>query len=118
MSKYLQGFLSAVVAVLVFSTPQSEALAQAPVQSKEVPTVLQVKNMCCAKESGPAIKELSKVTGVSKVVPDHKAKTLTIHASNVQALSPSAIWIAAERANVVPAKLTVGQKVYTTKPIR
>lgn len=117
VSKYLQGFLSTAVAVLVFSTSQSAALAQVPVQSKEVSTVLQVKNMCCGKESGPAIKELSKVTGVSKVIADHKAKTLTIHASNVHALSPSALWVAAERANVVPVKLTVGQKVYTTKPL-
>lgn len=118
MSKFLNSFFSAALAVLVLWTMQNSVSAQAPAQPKEVATVLQVKNMCCGKESGPAIKELSKVTGVSKVVPDHKAKTLTIHAVNVQALSPSAIWLAAERANVGPVKLTVGQKVYTTKPLR
>lgn len=118
MSKFLNGLLSVSLAVLVYWATQNSASAQAPVQTKQVSTVLQVKNMCCGKESGPAIKELSKVRGISKVVPDHKAKTLTIYAANVQALSPSAIWLAAERANVVPVKLTVGQKVYTTKPIR
>ena len=57
------------------------ALAQqpAPPQQEAVYTaILKVPSMCCGKESGPAIAELSKIPGIMKVVPDYKNRTLTI----------------------------------------
>lgn len=36
--------------------------------------VLTTKRMCCSKESGPAIKEMSNIPGVEKVVANHKAQ--------------------------------------------
>ena len=77
--------------------------------------ILTTKNMCCAKEGVPAIRELSKVPGAGRVGVNYKARTLYIQQTDV-APSPRAIWEAAERAKVVPIQLTTPAGVYTSKP--
>lgn len=79
--------------------------------------VLTVKNMCCAKEAVPAIKELSKLQGVGRVSVDYKARSLMIEPTKV-ALSPRAVWEAAERVKVEPIRLATPEGVYTSKPRR
>jgi len=78
--------------------------------------VLVTKNMCCAHESVPAIKEMSKVPGVARVVADHKTRSLTIIPKNNANPSPLAIWEAAERSKVVPVRLRTAHGVYNAKP--
>jgi copper chaperone CopZ len=94
-------------------------------QAKKQPTeettppaaVFTVKGMCCAKESGPAITALSKIPGVGKVVPSHKAGTLTIYRAKDKAPSPIAIWEAVESIEKVePIKLVTTQGTFTAKP--
>lgn len=83
--------------------------------STQYAAVLSVKRMCCAKESVPAIRELSKVPGVGRVSVDYKARTLSIAPTQV-APSPKAIWEAAERVKIEPVRLTIRSNVYTSKP--
>ena len=79
--------------------------------------VLEVKHTCCAKESAPAIKELSKLPGVGRVSVDYKKRTLLIEPTNV-APSPRALWEAAERVKVGPMRLSNASGVFTSKPQR
>jgi copper chaperone CopZ len=72
--------------------------------------------MCCAHESVPAIKEVSKVPGVARVVADHKSRSLTIIAREDVSPSPLALWEAAERAKLQTVKLQTAQGVYNAKP--
>lgn len=88
--------------------------------SNELPpgtAVFTVKGMCCAKESGPATEALLKIPGVAKVVPSHKAGTLTIYRTKDQAPSPKAIWEAVEGiTKIQPLKLVTAQGTFTAKP--
>jgi copper chaperone CopZ len=95
--------------------PAAESRAQQP--QVQYAAVLTVKNMCCAKESVPAIRELSKVPGVGRIGVDYKTRTLTIQPTDTPA-SPRAIWEAAERVQIVPLRLATPEGVYTTKPRR
>lgn len=79
--------------------------------------VLTVKNMCCAKESVPAIKALSKVEGVGRVTVDYKKRLLLIEATKV-APSPKAMWEVAELVKIEPVRLATPNQVYTSKPLR
>lgn len=79
--------------------------------------VLSVKNMCCAKESVPAIKELSKLQGVGRVTVDYKTRTLMIEPTKAP-LSPKAVWEVAERVKIEPVRLATPEGVYTSKPRR
>ena len=80
--------------------------------------VLATKNMCCAHESVPAIKEMSKIPGVARVVADHNSRSLTIVPKANAILSPLAIWEAAERTQLEPTRLSTAQGVYNAKPRR
>lgn len=95
------------------------AVAQQPAPQQEVvyTAILKVPSMCCGKESGPAIAELSKIPGVVKVVPDYKKRTLTIMPSS-NAISHRAIWEAVERAKVPPTELATVAGTYKAKPQR
>lgn len=104
---------------LAMLTGLSALRAQQPAPQEPVYTaVLKVPTMCCGKESGPAIKEISKIPGVVKVVPDYKTRTLIISPINNTAVSHRAIWEAAERAQVPPAELATVLGVYKAKPQR
>lgn len=92
------------------------AVAQQPQNPTAV--VLATKNMCCAHESVPAIKELSKVPGVARVVADHNTRSLTIIPKQNAVPSPLAIWEAAERTKLEPIRLSTAQGVYNGKPRR
>lgn len=94
-------------------------VAQQPATQQEVvyTAILKVPNMCCGKESGPAIAELSKIPGVVKVVPNYKNRTLTIMPTS-NAISHRAIWEAAERAKVPPTELATVAGTYKSKPQR
>ena len=96
------------VLVLAISAP---LMAQPP----QYAAVLTVKNMCCSKESIPAIKALSKVDGVKRVTVDYKKRTLMIEASTV-APSPKAMWEVAERVKIEPIRLATPDEIYTSKP--
>jgi hypothetical protein len=89
---------------------------QPPKYRPEQICVLVTTNMCCSHESGPAIKEMSKVPGVAHVVPDHKTRSLTIIATKDVLPSPLAIWEAAERAELTLVGLHTSKGVYKTKP--
>ena len=104
--------LSSVVALILGSV---SALAQTP-HDHDHTCVLVTKKMCCAHESVPAIKELSKVPGVARVVADHKTRSLTIIPMDNVMPSPLAIWEAAERTKLEPVRLTTAHGVYKTKP--
>ena len=91
--------------------------AQQPQQPPQYAAVLTVKHMCCAKESVPAIKELSKLPGVKRVSVDYKTRTLKIEPTDV-APSPRGIWDAAARIKIEPIRLATPEGVYTTRPLR
>lgn len=80
--------------------------------------ILSVKNMCCAKESVPAIKELSKVPGVGRVSVDYKTRSLMIEPAAKGVLSPRAVWEAAERVKIGPVRLATAEGIHTSKPRR
>lgn len=88
---------------------------QAP--QKQYVAILEATHMCCAKESVPAIKELSKLQGIGKISVDYKKHRLLIEPKEVQP-SARAIWEAAERVAIGPVKLTMASGVYTSKPQR
>jgi len=95
----------------------SVSVAQQP-HNHDHTAVLVTKRMCCAKESVPAIKELSKVPGVARVVADHKTKSLTIVPKDNAFPSPLAIWEAAERTKLEPVRLSTAHGVFNSKPRR
>lgn len=105
----LAGF---VALVLGYGSP---AVAQQPQMSNQQ-CVLVTKRMCCAHESVPAIKEMSKIPGVGRVVADHKTRTLTIIPKANAMPSPLAIWEAAERTKLEPVRLSTAAGVYNAKP--
>lgn len=88
-----------------------------PAADQQYAAVLTVKNMCCAKESVPAIKELSKVPGVGRIFVDYKTRTLMIAPTKVTP-SPLAILEAAERVKIAPVRLATPGEVHTSKPRR
>jgi len=99
------------------------ALGHAAISSAVEPqvqyaAVLVTKNMCCAHESVPAIKELSRVPGIGRVTADHEKRTLLIAPRANTAPSPRAIWEAAERAKIEPIQLATPQGVFKSKPLR
>jgi hypothetical protein len=104
---------SAVTLVLGIGSP---AVAQQPSQPVVYTSVLVTKRMCCAHESVPAIREMSKIPGVARVVADHKTRSLTIVPKANVVPSPLAIWEAAERTKLEPVRLSTPQGVFDTKP--
>ena len=104
--------LASVVALVLGSAP---ALAQQP-HDHDHTCVLVTKKMCCAHESVPAIKEMSKIPGVARVVADHKTRSLTIFPKDNVMPSPLAIWEAAERTKLEPTRLTTAHGVFNKKP--
>ena len=91
------------------------AIAQPP-HKHDHTCVLVTKKMCCAHESVPAIKEMSKVPGVARVVADHKTRSLTIIPKENFMPSPLAIWEAAERTKLEPVRLSTAHGVFNSKP--
>jgi len=83
-----------------------------PPQLQNGAAVLYTKNMCCAVESVPAIKELSKVPGVARVVADHQKRTLTIVPKANAFPSPQSIFEAAQRAKLEVVQLSTTRGVY------
>lgn len=81
-------------------------------------SVLETKRMCCAHESIPAIKEMSKIPGIARVVADHNTRSLTIVPKPNASPSPLAIWEAAERTQLEPVRLSTAQGIYNAKPRR
>lgn len=93
----------------------SSASAQQPETQPNWVAVLTVKHMCCAKESVPAIKELSKLPGVKRVAVNYKTRSLYIEPTNILP-SSQAIWDAAEVVKIGPVRLATTAGVYTTRP--
>jgi copper chaperone CopZ len=75
-----------------------------------------VKGMCCNVEAKAATTELMKVRGVSKVIPDVKAGTLTIEPDKKKSPSAKEIWEATEKAKLKVVQLTMGHDKFTSKP--
>ncbi len=95
------------------------AVAQKPAPQQEVicTAILEVPNVCCGKESGPAIAELSKIPGVVKVVPDYKTRNLTImHAYVQRHFSPSHLETVERAKKVPPTELATVAGTYKSKP--
>ncbi|MBC7854865.1 MAG: cation transporter [Pirellulaceae bacterium] len=113
-SKFVVCLLTGIVALVCAEA----ALLSAAETKPQSATILTVKKMCCGKESGPAIKELSKLPGVEKVTANHKARTLTIQPKARLAPSPKAMWDVAERLKIGPTRLATPTEVYTSKPRR
>lgn len=113
-SRFSTGML--LISALVAGLAESGSAQQSGDDTPQV-AVFTVKGMCCAKESGPAVKELSKVPGVAKVVVSHKAGTLTIFAKENMDPSPIAIWEAVQKVNAIkPVRLATAHGTFTTKP--
>ncbi len=110
--------LLAVALAMIIGLSSLNAQQQGPPQEQVYSAVLKVPTMCCGKESGPAIAEISKIPGVVKVVPDYKHRTLIISPANNNAVSHRAIWEAAERAQVPPTELATIFGIYKSKPQR
>ena len=106
--------LMASVVALILGV-SSQAVAQQPNQPTNT-SVLVTKRMCCAHESVPAIKEMSKIPGVARVVADHRTRSLTIVPRQNMVPSPLAIWEAAERTKLEPVRLSTAEGVYNAKP--
>ena len=104
-------------ALLVLASGLGFAQQPGPQQELVYTAILKVPTMCCGKESGPAIAEISKIPGVVKVVHDYKNRTLTIVPTS-NAISHRAIWEAAERAKVPPTELATVAGTYKSKPQR
>ena len=104
--------LGCIAALVSGSVP---AIAEQP-PKHDHNCVLVTKKMCCAHESAPAIKEMSKIPGVARVVADHKTRSLTIIPKDNTMPSPLAIWEAAERTKLDPVRLTTAHGVYNAKP--
>lgn len=94
----------------------SPAVAQQPNQPVVYTSVLVTKRMCCAHESVPAIKEMSRIPGVARVVADHKTRSLTIIPKQNMVPSALAIWEAAERTKLEPVRLSTAEGVFNAKP--
>lgn len=107
--------LSWLLAVLVLAISADSSAQQPQSQQPQYAAIFTVKNMCCAKESVPAIKALSKVEGVKRVTVDYKKRTLMIEATTVSP-SPKAMWEVAERVKIEPIQLATPNEVYKTKP--
>lgn len=95
----------------------SSVEAQQPQQQPQYAAILTVKHMCCAKESVPAIRELSQVPGVKRVSVDYKTRSLYIEQSNIVP-SHQGLWDAAARIQIEPVRLATPQGVYTSRPRR
>jgi hypothetical protein len=115
-SELTRVFLTAL-ATLVLAVCGIATIAQQPARSKPA-AVLLTRRMCCEHESGPAIKEMSKISGIGRVVADHQTRTLIIFPKDKATPSALAIWEAAERTRLEPARLTMAQGVHNSKPRR
>lgn len=115
-SKFCCALLMGLFALACGQTAPLPAAEPQP-QQLQYAAILSVKNMCCAKESIPAIKELSKLKGVGRVSVDYKTRSLMIEPTKV-ALSPRAVWEVAERVKIEPIRLATPEGVYTSKPCR
>ena len=106
-----------LLGIVVLACAEAAQISAAETKHQSA-TVLTVKKLCCSSESGPAIKELSKLPGVERVTADHKARSLTIEPKAKLAPSPRAVWEAAERLKIGPIRLATLAEVYTSKPRR
>lgn len=115
---YRLSFAIALSVVSLITYLGNNAQLQAVEPSKQIAYVLSVKHMCCAKESVPAIKELSKVSGVGRVSVNYANRTLLVEPSNMMP-SPKAIWEAAERVRIEPMRLATPEgEVFKSRPRR
>lgn len=111
----LIGALVAAGMIVAMSCASNVASAQQP--KPQYAAVLTVKHMCCAKESIPAIKELSRIPGVKRVSVDYKTRSLFIEQSEIVP-SPQRLWDAAARIKIEPVQLATPDGVYTSRPRR
>lgn len=102
--------LTLLLGLMLASAPAAE-----PPALPSYAAVLTVKRMCCAKESVPAIKELSKIEGVKRVAVNYKTRSLMIEPTDVTP-SAQAIWDAADRLQIGPVRLATTAGVYTARP--
>lgn len=109
-------FSLAICCFFSFISLATSTEAQQPLAPKYT-AVLTVKHMCCAKESVPAIRELSRVAGVKRVAVDYQTRSLFIEKGDVTP-SPQQIWDAASKIKIEPVKLATPEGVYTTRPRR
>lgn len=116
-SKFTTWLLAGAIALVLVLVIGDRSQAQPPPPQNNA-AVLYTKNMCCAVESVPAIREISKVPGVARVVADHQKRTLTIVPKANAFPSPQAIWQAAERAKLEPVQLSTTRGVYKPDPRR
>ncbi len=105
-----------LIGLISMSCGQSPVLqAQQPPAQPQYGAVLTVKHMCCAKESVPAIKELSKVPGVKRVAVNYKTRSLYIETTEVNP-SSLGLWDGAERIKIGPVRLATTAGVFTARP--
>lgn len=117
MNKFNLWIVLACGVVTIACGQGSPVTAQQPQPKPQYAAVLTVNHMCCAKESVPAIKELSKLPGVKRVSVDYKSRSLMIEPTDVVP-SPQAIWDAADRIKIAPVRLATPEGVYTSRPRR
>ena len=106
-----------LLGIVVLACAEAAQISAAETKHQSA-TVLTVKKLCCSSESGPAIKELSKVPGVGRVSVDYKPRCLMIEPAAKGVISPRAVWEAAERVKVGPLRLATAEGVHTSKPRR
>jgi copper chaperone CopZ len=107
--------LATVGMIVATSLASNPATAQQP--RPQYAAVLTVKHMCCAKESVPAIRELSRIPGVKRVAVDYKSRSLFIEQSDIVP-SPQRLWDAAAQIKIEPVQLATPEGVYTSRPRR
>ena len=117
MNKFHLSLIVVCGVFLIHGAFGEQACAQQPQSQPQYSAVLTVKNMCCAKEGVPAIRELSKIPGVKRVAVDYKTRSLYIEQTNV-APSPQGLWDAAARIKIEPVRLATPEGVYTSRPRR
>ncbi len=94
-------------------------LAATPVVASDPePTTISVPDMHCASCAKKLTTELKKVSGVSKVEPDVKAKTVKVTPKTERSVSPKSLWEAIETAGKNPNKLDGPSGSFTSKPTK
>lgn len=113
-------FRQLILGLLTLATigaERAEAQQPAPPAAPQYAAILTVKHLCCAKESIPAIKELSRIPGIKRVAVDYKTRSLYIEQTDVVP-SRQAIWDAAARIQIEPLRLATPEGVYNARPKR
>ena len=78
---------------------------------------ISVEGMCCQERGKPAIRELTRISGVMAIQPDYRNGAIELELRRSRPTSPQSLWDAVARASLQPVRLVIDNRTFTERPL-